>query len=273
MASNCTEDRCAHYIANDKFHIYRHKFLWTIILATILAGGCFAYITYSFKQTHASIANTHEISINKLQELLEPAKMSKDSCYYADKHLVNSIEAYMTTSKELLELQSTKIQSDYAILSLWAGILMIVFLVFSIYSMFKTDEMLRQSREGLKAIEETEKEADNIISRVETKTNEEIIKVSNKATEESTRIQQDASNTIDEVKKEILDMRTAFSKDVSEKSQAFQDKYDEMMRKLEETTANNTSLIQQLVQTIKDTTVEQKGEAQRKAPQQKRQNK
>ena len=143
MASNCTEDRCAHYIANDKFHIYRHKFLWTIILATILAGRCFAYITYSFKQTHASIANTHEISINKLQELLEPAKMSKDSCYYADKHLVNSIEAYMTTSKELLELQSTKIQSDYAILSLWAGILMIVFLVFSIYSMFETDEMLR----------------------------------------------------------------------------------------------------------------------------------
>lgn len=273
MASNCTENRCAHYIANDKFHIYRHKFLWTIILATILAGGCFAYITYSFKQTHASIANTHESSINKLQELLEPTKMSKDSCYYADRHLVKSIEAYMATSKELLELQSTKIQSDYAILSLWAGILMIVFLVFSIYSMFKTDEMLRQSREGLKAIEATEREADTIIERVETKTNEEIIKVSNKATEESTRIQQDASNTIEEVKKEILEMRTAFSKDVSEKSQAFQDKYDEMMQKLEDTTATNTSLIQQLVQTIKDTTVEQKGETQRKGPQQKRQNK
>lgn len=59
-----------------------------------------------------------------------------------------------------------------------------------------------------------------------------------------------------------------FSKDVSEKSQAFQDKYDEMMQKLEDTTTTNTSLIQQLVQTIKDTTVEQKGETQRKAPQQ-----
>lgn len=80
---------------------------------------------------------------------------------------------------------------------------MIVFLVFSIYSMFKTDEMLRQSREGLKAIEATEREADTIIERVETKTNEEILKVSNKATEESTRIQQDASNTIEEVKKKF----------------------------------------------------------------------
>lgn len=266
MANNCTEERCAHYIANDNFHVYRHKFLWTIILATVLASGCFAYITYSFKQAHASIATTHESSINKLQELLEPAKMSKDSCYYADEHLVKSIEAYMTTSKELLELQSTKIQSDYAILSLWAGILMIVFLVFSIYSMFKTDEILRQSREGLKAIEATEKEADTIVERVETKTNEEITKVSNKATEESNRIQQDASNTIDEVKKEILEMRAEFSKDVNDKSQAFQDKYDDMMRKLEETTANNTSLIQQLVNTIKDTTVEQKGDTQRRSP-------
>lgn len=74
MANNCTEDRCAHYIANDKFHVYRHKFLWTIILATVIASGCFAYITYSFKQAHASIATTHESSLNKLQELLEPAK-------------------------------------------------------------------------------------------------------------------------------------------------------------------------------------------------------
>lgn len=271
MANNCREDRCAHYIANDTFHVYRHKFLWTIILATVLASGCFAFITYSFKQAHASIATTHERSINKLQKLLEPVRMSKDSCYYADEHLVKSIETYMATSKELLELQSTKIQSDYAILSLWAGILMIVFLVFSIYSMFKTDEILRQSREGLKAIEATEKEADTIIERVETKTNEEINKVSNKATEESARIQQDASNTIDEVKKEIFEMRTAFSTDVKDKSQKFQEKYDEMMRKLEETTANNTSLIQQLVNTIKDTTVEQKGDTQRKAPQQKRQ--
>lgn len=266
MANNCKEERCAHYIASDNFHVYRHKFLWTIILATVIACGCFAYITYSFKQTHASIAATHESSIKKMHELLEPVKMSKDSCYYADEYLVKSIESYMATSKELLELQSTKIQSDYAILSLWAGILMIVFLVFSIYSMFKTDEILRQSREGLKAIEATEKEADTIVERVETKTNEEIAKVSNKATEESNRIQQDASNTIDEVKKEILEMRAEFSKDVNDKSQAFQDKYDDMIRKLEETTANNTSLIQQLVNTIKDTTVEQKGDAQRRSP-------
>lgn len=266
MANYCTEDRCAHYIASDKFHVYRHKFLWTISIATIFAGACFSFISLSFKHAHESIVATHEGSIKKMQELLEPVRMSKDSCYYADEYLVKSIESYMSTSKELLELQSTKIQSDYAILSLWAGILMIVFLVFSIYSMFKTDEILRQSREGLKAIEATEKEAGTIVDRVETKTNEEIAKVSNKAAEESTRIQQDASNTIDEVKKEILEMRAAFSKDVNDKSQAFQEKYDDMMRKLEETTANNTSLIQQLVNTIKDSTVEQKGDTQRKSP-------
>ena len=89
--------------------------------------------------------------------------MSKDSCYYVNEQFAKSVEAYMESSKDLLELQSTKIQSDFTVLSLWAGILMIVFLVFSIYSMFKTDEILRQSREGLKAIENTEKEAEEQI--------------------------------------------------------------------------------------------------------------
>lgn len=272
MANNCKEERCAHYIANDNFHVYRHKFLWAIIIATVLASGCFAFITYSFKQAHASIVQAHNTSLRKVQEMLEPAKMSKDSCFYVNEQLISGVNAHMNTSRELLELLSTRIQSDYAILSLWAGILMIVFLVFSIYSMFKTDEILRQSREGLKAIEAREKEADSIIESVETKTNEEITKVSSKASEESARIQQDASNTIDEVRKEILDMRKEFSTDVSEKSKAFQDKYDEMMRKLEETTNNNTSLIQQLVNTIKDSTVEQKGDSQGRSTQHKRQN-
>ena len=262
MGNNCTENRCAHYIASDTFHVYRHKFFWAIIIATVLACGFFVYITYSFKQAHTSIVQTHDESIRKVQEMLEPAKMSKDGCFYVDEQLARNVDFYLNTSKELLELQSTKIQSDYAILSLWAGILMIVFLVFSIYSMFKTDEILRQSREGLKAIEATEKEANAIIEKIETKTNEEITKVSTKASEESSRIQQDASNTIDEVKKEINAMRTEFSTDVSNKSQAFQEKYEQMMKKLEDTTNINKNFIQQLVDTIKDTTAEQKGDAQ-----------
>ena len=140
---------------------------------------------------------------------------------------------------------------------------MIVFLVFSIYSMFKTDEILRQSREGLKAIENTEKEAENIVESVEQKTNEEIKKVTQTAIEEQRKIQSEASSTIDEVKKEILQMQEGFSKDVTQKSEEFRAMYKRMMTKMEDTTKHNRNLIQQLVDTIRDSSMEQKGDVQK----------
>lgn len=265
MVNHCEEERCAHFISNDRFHVYRHKFLWTIVIATILAVCCFAYIAVSFNKSHEKIVEAHQKSIDSIHALLEPAMISNDSCYYVNEQLSHSIELHIQTSKDVLELQSVKIQSDFTVLSLWAGILMIVFLVFSIYSMFKTDELLKQSREGLKAIEATEKEADTIIDRVEVKTEQEIQKVTTKAIEETEKIQTEASNTIDEVKKEINEMRNSFSSDVAQKSSEFQNKYEEMMRKMEETSATNTNLIQQLVNTIKDSTIEQKGDTQKKS--------
>lgn len=52
-------------------------------------------------------------------------------------------------TKALLELEFNKIQNEYETLALWAGILTIVFLIFSFYSMFKTEELLKQGKQGL----------------------------------------------------------------------------------------------------------------------------
>jgi len=52
-------------------------------------------------------------------------------------------------SKTLLDLEFTKIQNEYESLTLWAGILTVVFLIFSFYSLFKADDLVKQGREGL----------------------------------------------------------------------------------------------------------------------------
>lgn len=52
-------------------------------------------------------------------------------------------------SKSLLELEFNKIQNEYQGLILWAGILTIVFLIFSFYSLFRADDLVKQGREGL----------------------------------------------------------------------------------------------------------------------------
>lgn len=54
----------------------------------------------------------------------------------------------------LLQLEVDKIQQSMIILSVWAGVMMIVFLVFSLYSMHRSDELEKESRESLTRIQE-----------------------------------------------------------------------------------------------------------------------
>lgn len=63
-------------------------------------------------------------------------------------------------TNELLELHFYRIQHEYTVLALWAGILMIVFLIFSFYSLYKTDDITKQGKESLKEIKE---KGDNVL--------------------------------------------------------------------------------------------------------------
>lgn len=63
---------------------------------------------------------------------------------------------------DLLEMQFAKIQHETESLQIWCGILTIVFLIFSFYSLFKTDELLQRSKEyslEIAALKETGKDA------------------------------------------------------------------------------------------------------------------
>ena len=63
-------------------------------------------------------------------------------------------------TNELLELHFNRIQHEYTVLALWAGVLMIVFLIFSFYSLYKTDDIAKQGKESLKEIKE---QGDNVL--------------------------------------------------------------------------------------------------------------
>ena len=63
-------------------------------------------------------------------------------------------------TNELLELHFNRIQHEYTVLALWAGVLMIVFLIFSFYSLYKTDDIAKQGRDSLKEIKE---KGDNVL--------------------------------------------------------------------------------------------------------------
>lgn len=69
----------------------------------------------------------------------------------------------------LLEIQFNRIQNEYEALEIWAGILTIVFLIFSFYSLLKTEQIEQKSNRSMKNITLSEKKIEKIL---ETITNE-----------------------------------------------------------------------------------------------------
>lgn len=253
MVEKCKEGSCAHFISGDTFHVYRHKFIWIISIAAIMSSICFIVLTYNFYKSQEVIVEDNKIAIEQIHSMLKTIINSKDSTrIQANQYLSYGVKTHMNEVKSLLELQSANIKSEFSILSLWAGVLMIVFLVFSIYSMFKTDELLKQSREGLRAIENAEEKAASIITKVETKTDEELNKVSQKANDESMKIQENAQQTIDEVKKDIDAMRISFANDVAKQSEESRKLFTELTDKMNKTKESNTKLFNSLIQQMKD---------------------
>lgn len=83
-------------------------------------------------------------------------ELKKDSLLI-NRQLANSQHA----TNELLELNFNRIQHEYTVLALWAGVLMIVFLIFSFYSLYKTDDIAKQGKESL---QEIVKKGDDVLS-------------------------------------------------------------------------------------------------------------
>ena len=252
MDNKCKEGLCAHFIDSKHLHLYKNKFLITIVSATIICVVCFFCIARSFNSSYERIVASNNAALRHIDSLLKPAKMSKDSCYYVNDQLAATIKNNLAENRSLLELQVTRIQPDFTILSLWAGILMIVFLIFSIYSMFKTDELIKQSRENLKRIEDAANKTDQVFETIRNKTDEELQKVTQRADDEAKKISTESLQTIDDVKKEIEKMRSDFSNMVKERSDTFEDMYKQMLEKVQQASTMNSNIIGGLAELFKN---------------------
>lgn len=73
-------------------------------------------------------------------------------CAESSVGLSNNVELDKAVTS-LLQLEVDKIQQGMIILSVWAGVMMIVFLVFSLYSMHRSDELEKESHDSLKSIQ------------------------------------------------------------------------------------------------------------------------
>lgn len=209
MSKQICNDNCTYY---QKENVLAKRFLWIILGATFFVVGLFVCVERSYKKSLDKIVHYHSLYTEKTLAELPEVNLSKDSCYYLDERLMLDVDNHMNEVQSMLEIQCHKIQSDFTILSLWAGILMIVFLIFSIYSVFKTDEMVKQGRETLKVLEKAEIDAGDKINKIENVVQAEINKVQIAASNELSKI----STSAEEMSKETEEFKETTKKELKQ---------------------------------------------------------
>lgn len=134
----------------------------------------------------ASLANARHLSktqSNKLGVIIEShfkeiellhkkydEKLSRDSLRLSvERDLLNG------QTKTMIDLHLNKIEHEYSNITLWAAVLTILFLVFSFYSVFKVDELVKQGMDGLKEIRRIKAQGEQTVERLN-KDGEDLLK-------------------------------------------------------------------------------------------------
>jgi len=161
-----------------------------IYMVIILATSAFTIIAFwmlscSFHRSAERIINAQNDDYIKISRLLSDTTSVRTLIYNDGlKNLESTLEKHYERTQGLLELQYDKLQNDFNFISLWAATITIVFLVFSIYSIFKTDEMLSHAKDETMEIHKLSldaklhnREIETNIQLVQSKTNELTSKV------------------------------------------------------------------------------------------------
>ncbi|UBD63955.1 hypothetical protein K6V25_13455 [Bacteroides salyersiae] len=253
QSSECIEN-CSYYINKKRLHLYKNKFLYSIISCTLAIIALFALYHLSYSNSQDKIVEVQEMFYDNLtNKYLKSLTLTKDSTISLDQVVIDIVEEKQKESLSLLELQYNKLQHDFTILSLWAGILMIVFLIFSIYSMFKVDEMQKQGRDYLNTMEGFSIEAKNISDSIEDKANEEISSLEERTTKAMNGLSTESKKQLDDLKNTIDKLQSEFESSVKTKTREFEKTVETYKKELKQSSDNNNLLFQQLFKTIKET--------------------
>lgn len=233
----CTPKDCAHFIEKDRFGIYRHKFLWTIVVATIITIAFFIALCLMYRNSIVVVEQYSKDYNKELISSLPNVNLTKDSCYYVNEQLLCQLECETNSIRSMLEIQGAKLQSEFTVLSVWASVLMIVFLIFSIYSMFKTDELMRQSREELILVEEAKRKADENVQKVGEEASKKVEMVSVAADKEIQRIQEQEqamlASIVSDLEKQKAELQNVYDKQAGDFEKLYNDYVDKLNKATE----------------------------------------
>lgn len=134
-----------------QFKSYRHLYLAVIFILSSISICIYCCLANSYKEDADKIVELQKKDSQTIETLLITSG-KVDNSNKTD--IQDVFDKHEERIESIMNLEYSKLESDFNFISIWAAALTIVFLVFSIYSIFKTDEMLRQAEEESKHIHE-----------------------------------------------------------------------------------------------------------------------
>ncbi len=182
-------------------------FIGFAVLCSLITLGAMCFANHRLELTHSIIIKHQTKSIECLDSLISIYRsFQNDSTYISDsdtfKQLNYQLLVIAKSTEEnnrndrignLLESELAKIQNEYEVLNLWCALLTVVFLIFSFFSIFKTNEMANQSEDALKTMREIERDVQKKSESIDQKI-------------------KDADTKIDNLTKSISDLETQLNK-------------------------------------------------------------
>lgn len=134
----------------------------------------------SYVESHNMIVEQYKTQITKTDKTMAEInrKISKAKEKKADSLFVELQSKYLTASedqrlfhqsvKSMLELEFNKIQNEYETQEIWIGLITIVFLIFSFYSIMKSEQFEQQCREDAQRVHNLTESAAAMIEGINT---------------------------------------------------------------------------------------------------------
>ena len=140
----------------------RHRFVACVIVVILVSCAAFAYLACCYKQAQDDIVALQKKDALMFEQVLSSKNVKSKSSENIDQ-LQALLDKHQERQEALLHLEYNKLQADFNVLMFAASCLMIIFLVFSLYSIFKTDEMLNKAETEAKGIHKLLDEAKRLL--------------------------------------------------------------------------------------------------------------
>jgi hypothetical protein len=155
----------------------RNRYLGVVAILFIVMGLFWKCQSNKIEQRQNHIIELHKENIENVDSFIQNANKAIIDSLHASSSikdvtdLVKSLNSHYADTetykisddiKAILDLEYGRIQNEYETMELWCAILTIVFLIFSFYSLFKTEDLNKRANDAVDHLKELEADADKI---------------------------------------------------------------------------------------------------------------